>query len=78
MGHNPDIVLAVAGLAASLLSVAQVWLRLHFQLRRQQERRRYLLAAATLPTGSQLRDRHGDGAVLALTVGTPRQVEESR
>lgn len=76
MGINQDIATGVVAVALPLLSLSAVWLRLHFQLRRQHERRRYLLAAAaTLPAGTRVHDHSVDGD-LTITVGAARRPRE--
>jgi hypothetical protein len=78
MGLNQDTAATVAAAAAPILSVVALWLRLVFRLRAQQERRRYLQSAATLPAGTRLQESHDDGSVLTMTVGSAHRPEDQR
>ncbi|ROO61866.1 hypothetical protein EDC02_3826 [Micromonospora sp. Llam0] len=58
--------LRVLGSAVPLVTL---WLRLHFRLRQERERRDYLQAATALPAGSRVREQREDGTRLVLDVG---------
>jgi len=67
---SESLAAAVVILLGPVLSLAGLWLRHRFALRAECERRRYLLAAATLPAGSQVHEQRGDGSQLTLTLGS--------
>jgi|GEM_PF-1892621 len=58
--------LIVLGSAVPLVTL---WLRLHFRLRQERERRDYLQTATALPAGSRVREQREDGTRLVLDVG---------
>ena len=67
----------LASFAGAALSLVTLWFRLRFRLRSEQERRQYLLtAASTLPSGSRLQEQRHDGTRLVLIIGASPSVEE--
>lgn len=68
---SETVAAATVVLLGPVAHLAALWLRHRFALHSDRERRRYLLAAATLPAGSRIREQRGDGSQLSLTVGPP-------
>jgi hypothetical protein len=64
-----DVISVGLMVLGSAVPLVTLWLRLHFRLRQERERRDYLQTATALPVGSRVQEQREDGTRLVLDVG---------